>query len=142
MHYLDSALGLVLMVRRIPTGMAIEIQEILNFLSMAFKGSRMTFSSFLKISELRLFKDELGCKCAMTNTCQTFERPTLCNCDARGYNLTDESTLSSDQLPVYGLQYGGAYTPFSNVKFNIGPIIYFGKKDIIHLKKKFLQTKN
>ena len=57
----------------------------------------------------------------------TFEKPTLCNCDARGFNLTDEGTLSSDQLPIYGVQFGGSFTPFSNVKFNIGPLICSGK---------------
>ena len=57
----------------------------------------------------------------------TFDKPTLCNCDARGFNLTDEGTLSSDQLPIYGLQFGGSFTPYSNVKFDIGPLVCSGK---------------
>ena len=34
-------------------------------------------------------KVSFGCKCAFSETCKTFEKPTLCNCDARGFNLTD-----------------------------------------------------
>ena len=77
--------------------------------------------------KLRLFKDELGCQCAVSETCKTFDRPTLCNCDSRGFNVTDEGTLSSDQLPIYGLRYGGSFTPYSSVQFDIGPLICSGK---------------
>jgi len=76
---------------------------------------------------LKLYQDELGCKCALSESCKTFEKPTLCNCDARGFNLTDEGILSSDQLPIYGLQFGGSHTPYSSVNFDIGPLICSGK---------------
>ena len=64
----------------------------------------------------------------MSDSCNTFEKPTLCNCDARSFNLTDEGTLSSDLLPIYALQYGGSVTPYSLIKFSIGPLICSGKQ--------------
>ena len=42
--------------------------------------------------------------------------------------MTDEGTLSSNNLPIYGLSYGGSFTPYSSVQFNIGPLICSGKK--------------
>ena len=78
--------------------------------------------------KLKPIQDDFGCKCVFSETCNTFEKPTLCNCDARGFNFTDVGVLSSDQLPIYGLQYGGSHTPFSSINYNIGPLICFGKK--------------
>ena len=93
----------------------------------------------LESSKLRLKKDDLGCQCAMSDTCKAFDKPTLCSCDARGFNLTDEGILSSDQLPVYGVQLGGSYTPYSNVKFNIGPLICSGKEGHYPSEAKILE---
>ena len=76
---------------------------------------------------MRLYKDELGCQCALSATCKTFDRPTLCNCDARGFNATDEGILSSENLPVYEVRLGGSYSPYSSVKFNVGPLVCTGK---------------
>ena len=69
----------------------------------------------------------------------TFEKPTLCNCDARGFNLTDEGIIWSDQLPIYGLQFGGSFTPYSNVKFDIGPLMCSGKKGHYPSEAKILE---
>ena len=44
--------------------------------------------------------------------------------------MTDEGILSSDQLPIYGLSYGGSYTPYSSIKFDIGPLLCVGKKGL------------
>ena len=76
---------------------------------------------------MRLHKDELGCQCSLSATCKTFDRPTLCNCDARGFNAIDEGILSSENLPVYEIRLGGSYSPYSSVKFNVGPLVCTGK---------------
>ena len=76
---------------------------------------------------LKTCKDDLGCQCAQSNTCHTVDKPTLCNCDSRGYNVTDVGILSSDQLPIYGFQFGGSLTPFSSIKFDMGPFVCSGK---------------
>lgn len=78
--------------------------------------------------KLRLFKDEVGCQCALSASCTTFDRPTSCNCDARGFNSTDEGILSSENLPVYAIALGGSYTPYSSIKFNVGPLVCTGKR--------------
>ena len=101
---------------------------------------------------MKIYQYELGCQCALSATCMTFDRPTLCNCDSRGFNLTDEGTLSSDQLPIYGLSYGGSFTPYSSLKVKIGPLICSGKKGSYpseaenfekeKLKRKLLQLTN
>ena len=78
--------------------------------------------------KIELHKDAFGCQCALSETCKIFQKPTICNCDAKGMNLTDVGILSSELLPVYGLRYGGFYTPFSSVRFNIGPLICSGKE--------------
>ena len=61
-------------------------------------------------------------------------------------NLTDVGTLSSELLPIYGLRYGGSHTPFSSVRFNIGPLICFGKtgfypSEAEDMKKETLNSK-
>ena len=73
-------------------------------------------------------KDDIGCQCALSETCKTFEKPTLCNCDSRGFNVTDVGVLSSDHLPIYGIYHGGSHTPYSFIKYDIGPLICSGKK--------------
>ena len=80
--------------------------------------------------KLRLSQDENGCQCALSATCKTFDRPTLCNCDARGFNSTDEGILTSENLPVYGIGLGGSYTPYSSIKFSIGPLVCTGKRGL------------
>ena len=35
--------------------------------------------------------------------------------------------MSSDQLPIYGLYYGGSHTPYSFINYNVGPLICSGK---------------
>ena len=76
---------------------------------------------------IKLIKDNIGCQCALSDTCKTFEKPTFCNCDSRGFNVTDVGVLSSDQLPIYGLYYGGSHTPYSFINYNVGPLICSGK---------------
>jgi len=78
--------------------------------------------------KLKLFEDEIGCQCALSDTCETIDKPTHCNCDARGFNLTDVGILSSETLPIYGLRYGGSFTPYSLINFDIGPLVCSGKK--------------
>ena len=78
--------------------------------------------------KLKPIKDDIGCQCALSETCQTFEKPTLCSCDSRGFNVTDVGVLSSDQLPIYGLYHGGSHTPYSFINYDIGPLICSGKK--------------
>ena len=53
--------------------------------------------------------------------------------------MTDEGILSSDQLPIYGLSYGGSYTPYSSIKFDIGPLLCVGKKGFYPSEAKNLE---
>ena len=44
-----------------------------------------------------------------------------------GMNQTDFGLLEANSLPVCGMQYGGAYTPLSSIRFKLGPLLCFGK---------------
>lgn len=106
------------MVLQTRTGMEIEIQE----------GFRFSNRVSISFDILKPIEDDIGCQCAFSQTCKTFEKPTLCNCDSRGFNVTDVGVISSDQLPIYGLYHGGSHTPYSFINYDIGPIICSGKK--------------
>ena len=96
----------------------------------------------VNVDLLKLLKDELGCQCALSKSCYSVNKPTLCNCDARGFNLTDVGIMTSDQLPIYGLQYGGSLTPFGSVKVDIGPLICSGKKGFYPSEAEEIEKQN
>ena len=87
-------------------------------------------------------KDESGCQCAFSNTCYSLVKPTLCNCDSRGFNVTDVGILTSEQLPIYGVQYGGSITPYSSIRFDIGPFICSGKKGFYPSETEDIEKEN
>ena len=69
-----------------------------------------------------------NCECSYTDSCNKIKDKTLCNCDSMAMNQTDFGILKSKSLPVYTLQYGGAHTPYSSIRFKLGPLTCFGKR--------------
>ena len=52
----------------------------------------------------------------------------ICNCDTVGANLVDDGNLTDkDSLPVKSLKYGASVTPYSSVKYVLGPLVCSGK---------------
>ena len=55
----------------------------------------------------------------------------VCNCDSIGANLVDEGNLTDkDTLPVKALKYGGSVTPYSRIKYILGPLVCSGKERV------------
>ena len=45
-----------------------------------------------------------------------------------GANLVDDGNLTDkDSLPVKALKYGGSVTPYSRIKYILGPLVCSGK---------------
>ena len=52
----------------------------------------------------------------------------ICNCDTVGVNLVDVGVLTDKEaLPVTSLNYGGALTQISSIKYTLGPLVCSGK---------------
>ena len=106
------AVGLVKAVVQILTGMEHSNQV----------GWQKQFKVFIS------FLDKTGCQCALTQSCQTVSESTVCNCDSRITNQNDIGILTSDELPISALKYGGSFTSISSINVKLGPFICEGKK--------------
>ena len=71
---------------------------------------------------------QTGCKCGLDKSCAKILHHTSCNCDSYLENMKDIGVLTSmDQLPVKNLNYGGAFSSFGSIQFDLGPLICSGK---------------
>ena len=72
---------------------------------------------------------DTGCQCSLDGTCaKTRNIDPVCNCDTFGANLVDDGNLTDkDSLPVKSLKYGASVTPYSNIKYILGPLVCSGK---------------
>ena len=72
---------------------------------------------------------DTGCQCSFDENCsKTPNIDPVCNCDSLGVGLIDDGNLTDkDALPVKVLKYGGAVTPFSKIKYILGPLVCSGK---------------
>ena len=71
---------------------------------------------------------QTGCKCGLDKSCAKILHHTSCNCDSYLENMKDNGVLTSmDQLPVKKLNYGGAFSSFGSIQFDLGPLICSGK---------------
>lgn len=71
---------------------------------------------------------QTGCKCGLDKSCAKILHHTSCNCDSYLENMKDIGELTSmDQLPVKNLNYGGAFSSFGSIQFDLGPLICSGK---------------
>ena len=75
---------------------------------------------------------QTGCQCSQDGTCiETPNAKPVCNCDTFGMNLIDDGILfDKTALPVKSLNYGGSITPFSSIKYTLGPLVCRGKAGI------------
>lgn len=75
---------------------------------------------------------DTGCQCSQDGTCAKsamFEP--ICNCDTVGAELVDVGILTDkESLPVKSLQYGGAMTQFSSIKYILGSLTCSGKAKV------------
>ena len=79
---------------------------------------------------------DTGCQCSLDGTCaKTLNNDPVCNCDSIGANLIDDGNLTDkDSLPVKSLKYGASVTPYSSVKYVLGPLVCSGKGRVLKLK--------
>ena len=72
---------------------------------------------------------DTGCQCSIDGTCvKVLNADFVCNCDSMTSDVIDEGVLTDkNSLPVKSLQYGGALTKFSSVKYILGPLVCSGK---------------
>ena len=70
-----------------------------------------------------------GCQCSLDGTCaKALNANPVCNCDTVGVNLVDVGVLTDKKaLPVKSLNYGGALTQISSIKYLLGPLVCSGK---------------
>ena len=72
---------------------------------------------------------DTGCQCSIDGNCKkTQSTDPICNCDTIGTDLIDDGILTNkDTLPVKSLRYGGSLTPYSTIRYFLGPLVCRGK---------------
>ena len=76
-------------------------------------------------------KFEKGCRCSLTNSCDSvFNDNNVCNCDDRENNVDVGILSSRDQLPVTQLAYGASNHRYSFIHYTLGDLICYGKRGL------------
>ena len=70
---------------------------------------------------------DTGCECSLDSSCQISLSPD-CNCNSFLPNSSDRGKIYSlSKLPIMKLNYGGSISPYSFIKFRLGPMLCQGK---------------